>query len=538
MGNTESILPLHLVTSYHIKEVIDMQSELSQIKYWRDRHARFRQIVYEMTEEAKWLLTFAVWFTTHNTRHKAVTESRYYMIEPSTTTDVQFVDFIKLIQQYSRKFVCNKNEEPIIKFLGRCDREHFGFYLSLLSKEFPKTLPTAEVYDVLDLGCIDLQEIYGPIEILQTNFSELDYPVAVMLLPDPDYKLSVQSREPRRTFSYYQNEGKLKATKDLLVIDSKYISTPRYTLVGYSDILEVKVRRKQMERFILHPVDYFDTFKEFRMYLKGRKNAKTLPFKERIAKLKAFLDANYLRQISKTQIGYAENEQELAQQVAQLYPKEGAGYLVVTDNNTARTGKASAVPVRNTYGTIRDLWVDGDVPRGFHVWFNGGITQVPFDFSGANNALLNKPGYVNLKLLEFTYIKIGSLPIYIGKSIHWDRLQWKNYKHSSGAYIEKCVLCGGTDHPHKHQGLCRVCEINIRYYYGKYGRDSWITPSNSMKAKRFISGWESKLLNMMNASFKDCFLEAREDGCWRFRYDQARADHYQKYLDSKETNVS
>lgn len=515
-----------------------MQTELDQIKYWRDKHSRFRQAVYEMTEEARWLLTFAVWFTKHNSRHHAVAESRYYIIDPSHQTSVTFTDFVKLIQGYSRKFISSKNEEPLIKFLMKCDKEHFDFYLSLLSKTFTKTIPMAEVYDVLDLGCIDLQEIYGPIEILQTNFSELDYPVAVMMLPDPDYKLSVQSREPRRSLSYYQDEGKLKVTKDPLVIDSNYISTPRYTLVGYSDVVAVKVRRSQRERFIIYPVDYFDTFREFRLYLKGRKRANTTPFKERIAKLREFLDTNYLRQISKAQIGYAENEQELAQQVAQLYPKEGAGYLVVTDNNTARTGKASAVPVRNTYGTIRDLWVEEGIPMGFNVWFNGGIAQVSFDFSGANNAILNKPFYVNLKLLEFTYIKVGSLPIYIGKQIHWDKLQWKNYKHSSGVYIEKCVLCGGTDHPHKHQGLCRVCEINIRYYYRKHGKDTWITPSSAMRRKRFVSGWEPQLLNMMHASFKDCFLEAREDGCWRFRYDQARAEHYQKYLDSKETNVS
>lgn len=530
MERTEDIFPIELITSEHIQEVISTLTELSQIRYWKEKNSRFREKVPLLTEHSKWLLTFCVWFTEHNNRFLAVDCSRYYTIEPAREQSSSFMDFIKIIQQYNRKRVAPKNEIHLVKFLQGCDRVHFDFYLLLLSKSFTNSLPKTEVYDVLDVGTISLQEIYGPIELLQTSFSELMYPVAVRMLPDPDYKLIVQSREPRRTHSYYQTGCKLKVTKDLVSLDSKYINTPRYTVVGYTDVKQIQNRKKKEERTIIYPLDYFSTWKEYRGYVKTKTDKfKYTPFKERIENLKKFLADNYLRQFEKTPIGYAENEHELAQQIKELYPSEGNTFIVITDNNTARTGKAVAIPVTNTAGMIHSIWLDNGVPKGFEVWFNGHLNKVEFSFTGANNAILNSPDMVLNKMLGFMYARVGPLEVFVGKDILWEQLQWKAYRHKGIIYVEKCALCGGTDQPHKIDGLCRVCEINIRKYFTSYGVDNWITPSRKVHVKRCQSGWHPKILDVMKPSFQGHYIVAREDGCWKFVYDEERMSKYQEY---------
>lgn len=532
MDRTENILPIQLITAEHINDMILLQTELDNIRYWKDKDTRFIELVPTLSEESKWLLTFLVWFENHNNRFHSIDSSRYFAVEPLNKQKVSFADFIKVIQKYNRKKVNQKNEIHIVNFLQGCDRMHFDFYLSVLSKSFSKSLPKTEVYDVLDVGMINLQEIYGPIEILQTSFSELEYPVAVTMLPDPDYKLVVQAREPRRTLSYYQNGGKLVTTKDFITVDGQYISTPRYTVIGYSDVKLIQNRKKMEQRTVIYPLDFFPNWKEFRGYVKTKTDKfKYTPFKQRIENLKKFLDDNYLRQFVKTPIGYAENEQQLAEQIKELYPTEGYSFIVITDNNTARTGKAVAVPVTNTAGMIHSLWLEGDIPKGFKVWFNGVLNDIEFSFTGANNAILNNPEIVLNKMLGFMYARIGQLEVFISKQINWEQLQWKSNRVKGQIYIEKCALCGGTDSPHRLEGLCRICDINIRKYFNTYGPGVWIKPSRKMQIKRCKSGWASKILAVLKPSFKGHYIEARDDGCWQFRFDEERHAQYKEYFE-------
>lgn len=534
MERTASILPIQTITADHVSELVTLQDELSSIKYYKERHNAFRRLVPELSDRANWLITFAVWFCEHNSRFNKMDVSRYYSLQPTDIQQVTFYDFIKLIQKYNRKRVDHKNEIYIVKFLQGCDPVHFNFYLSLFSKTFIKSLPITEVYDVLDMGKIDLQDIYGAIEMLQTSFSELSYPVAITMLPDPDYKLVVQSREPRKTYSYYQHGSKLKVTKDLISLDAKMINTPRYTVIGYSDVKLLTNRKKMEQRTIIYPLDYFGTFKEYRGYVKTKTDRyQYTPFKERIENLKGFLHDNYLRQFVKTPIGFAETSSELIQELHRLYPRDGSTFVIVTDNNTARTGKAVAIPVTSTAGMIHSIWISEGIPKGFRVWFNGELHDVLFDFSGANGAILNDPAIVLNKMLEFVYIRIGTDEVFLSKHINWEQLQWKNSRIKSGAYIEKCALCGGTDQPHKLQGLCKVCEINIRKYFTNYGPGVWIPPSRRMSLKRGLSGWAPKILLACKPSFKGHYIEARDDGYWTFRFDEERVERYVAYLKKK-----
>lgn len=533
MERTADPLSINNVTSEHIQELSKLQGALKQIKYWKDRHNQFFSQAETLSEEGRWLLTFSVWFCEVNTRFNSIVESKYYTLEPKQTNESTFVDFIKLVQRYNRKYVTEGTEVHINRFLSLCDRSHFDFYLSLLSKNFTRTLPIPEVYNLLDMGCIDIQEIYGSIEMLHTSFSELSYPVSIMCIPDPDYRLSVFAREPKRTYSFFQNEGKLQYTKDIMTIDATFINTPRYTIVGYTDVRKIKHRRKTEEMITLIPLDYFDTFDEFRVYNKERRKGEVTEYKQRMINLKKFLDSNYTRQIHRTPMGFAETAEELTRQVFDLYPNEGSGYMVITDKDTARTGKSFAVPVMNTYGIIEDLWVDQGVARGFNVWFNGKLIQCPFPFTGANTTLLNSIDLVHQKMIEFTYIQLGDTPIYIGKRIDWEKIRWKNYRHKARICIEKCALCGGTESPHRRQGLCKACEMNIRTYYAKYGVDTWIPQTPKQRYKRFRSGWSYDMPMNIGLIFRDTFIEAREDGAWRFRWDAKRSEGYLKYLESK-----
>lgn len=531
MEPTTDLFSIYGIKEDDIKEIVKIQSELVPIRYWRDRQEHFSRRVRELEESTKSLLTFCVWFTMHNIRFKPVLASRYYTIKPSTVNEVDFIDFIKLIHKYNRKVVTATNEIHIIRFLQLCDQQHFEFYLSLISKDFTSTIPTTEVHNLLDLGIIDAEDIYGRIELLQTSFSELSYPVAVMLMQDPDYSLVVHAKEPRRTFSFYQNSGKMRATTDFLTTDKGFINTPRYTLVGYSNPRRIQHRRKTEDILDIYPIDYFDTFLEFRRYRRGSRKKPAVPFKERMLKLKQFLANNYTRQIHKEEIGIAETEKELVHRILELCPDKGAGYLVVTDKDTARTGKAHAIPVVSTYGIIQDIWVDEGVVKGFNLWFNGRLIQCPFEFKGANNSLLNNPELVHQKMLEVTSIRVGDNQIILGKEIQWEKVSWKPYRHKGIICVEKCAMCGGIETPHKRQGICNSCEASFKYYYSVHGTDVWIKETPSIRNKRLNSGWCPEMLTNINVQFKDAYVEARTDGSWRFRYDKERAERYQKFME-------
>ena len=530
MDRTEDILSICSIKPEHITEVVKLRNTMTEYRYQRDKQQQFRYEVSKLTPEGLWLLTFTVWVTKHNPRLRKVQESNFYTIDPAENNNTEFLDFVKILQVYSRKVVKSKNEIHLIKFLSNCDRFHYDFYLSLLAKTFTDPFPTADMYDVLDLGTIDLQEIYGYIEMLHTSFSDLTFPVSIMPLEDPDYKLSVFAREPSRTFSYYQNEGKLNVTRDILTTDAKFINTPRFTLIGYSDTKKIQHKRKVEEFLTIIPLDYFDTFKEFRAYVKGNRKYSVTDYRERMKKLQRFLDSNYTRQVIRMPRAFAENESELLEGIFKLCPDKGSGYIVFTDKDTARTGKAFAVPVMNTYGVIDSIWVQDGVPKGFNIWFNGKCIKCPFSFEGENNTLLNNVWMVHEKMLEFTYMRLGKTNVYIGRRIDWEKIRWKTYRHKGIQYVEKCALCGGTDTIHKRQGICNSCEQGMKHYYENFGVNVWIPATKMTRRKRLKSGWHYKMLENLNVIYRDSYVVARENGDWQFKWAEERAEKYKELL--------
>jgi hypothetical protein len=306
-------------------------------------------------------------------------------------------------------------------------------------------------------------------------------------------------------------DGALRTVDPLLPVDMQYIGSPRFTIAGYAK------PSPTTGRTILHPVDYFDTLKEFRHYLRA---SNAPPYPERIEKLRRFQQANLLTQITTDYIGLAHREEEVLPEVVKVMEGAAHEYIMLTDGNTLMTGQAHAVEVRSTCGIIDGFWgnpgvVDGE--NGFRVWFNGELFNVAFSFCGRNNSLLNNISLVRGKLLEFLYIKMGITRIGVGRKVLWDTPAWRPKRlRGSALRIEKCALCGDTKSRHARRGICQVCETNLYRFFAQYGPDFWITPASGMAGKRRRTAWEPSLLNAIKFRLHGHLLEAREDGCWRF----------------------
>jgi hypothetical protein len=521
------------ITEEHIQEVIAAHTELSETVYWKEKRKRFSFLVPGLSEEATWLLTFSVWFCVFNFRFNKVDESRFYNMPPQGVNKVAFTDFLKVIQHYNRLNITLRREKPLVEFLLRCDKSHYDFYMALMSKSFIKVLPLTEVQKVLDLDSIEVGDVYGPIQLLKTDFTDLEYPVAITSLATPVAPLSVSVKEASRYRSFQLQEGKFTKVPDAIFKDRPYINTPIYTLVGYADILQACRNKQVVETQLFYPVDYFDSLKQYHSHLRDLK-VPVPPFPERVGKLRKFLKDNYLTQIKSSYVGFAEKSSELLPEILKVVEDNEETYVVLSDKNTSKTGIAFAVDVRTTQGIIEDYWIAGGEALGFRVWFNGHLFNCTYNFSGRNSALLNNIHNTRNKPLKFVYIKVGEHLIGIGKEILWHTLPWRpRRRRFSAIRFEKCVLCGSADNAHTTQGLCAPCEINLRYHFARHEIGEWIEASRGMIIKRRRECWEPQMLNAAGVHFQGTYLEAREDGSWRFVEDAARKE---KYLEWKANN--
>lgn len=495
------------VKAGHIDEVIALHQEITSINYHKEKRKRFSLCVSNLSDEARWLLTFSCWFCLFNFRFKSIDESRYFSIPDRDDPEATFSDFLAVVRFFNRRKVTPSREGVLIRFLTRCTRAEKEFYLLLLSKGFTKGMPLMEIQTALDLGAINIQEIYGAPEVLQTGFSSLTYPVAITSIPSPELPLGVVSREPRSTFSLIGKGGELATSKPLVPVDLQYIKTPRFTVAGYT------APSPATGRNVFLPVDYFDTLKEFR---RCRNDQKVTPYPERIAKLRRFQESNLLTQISTNYTGLAYREEEVLPEVVKVMENTPYGFVALTDARTVLAGQSHVVEVRVGKGIIDSFWQNAGRVEGFFVWFNGELFPVSFSFCGPNNSLLNSIAPLKGKLFEFLYMKVGSTRIGVGRKVLWDTLPWRQKRlRGSDLHVEKCAMCGGTSR-HATRGICRVCEVNMGYYFTTYGPGAWVAPGPKMTRKRHMGVWEPSLLNAVEYSFKGHRLEAREDGCWRF----------------------
>lgn len=478
----------------------------------REKKRLIKAGVLALNAEETWFITFCVWFCLYNTRFKAIEDSKYYTVPASATNEATFADFLALIKIYQRRSVSPSREADLVKFLRMCSREMQDVWLLLLSKKFTVGLPIYEVQDSLDLGAIDIYEVYGAVEPLQTSFSALRYPVAISHFRAPDAPLYIFSRGGNHNTFYSLGAGGLVTEKNFLPEDSSWVTTPRFTIVGYLG--------EEGKRSIFHPIDYFSSIAEYRAYLRGEE---VTGLQDRVVKLREYQQYNLLTQTYAGYIGAADSEATLLDEIVKVVTAADPQYLILVDNNTSRTGEAHSVRAQRTVGIIEDYWVDSGEVKGFLVWFNGALTKVLMSFAGKNKALLHNITPMAGKLLSFCYVKLGKYKSYTGMEVLWGQKPWrpKRVRHST-LRVEKCALCGGTDVVHARRGICKGCDGNVHIYFKRYGVGEWIMPSRYMREKRELSAWEPTLLTVVDYHCRGHIVEAREDGCWRFRPEKTK----------------
>ena len=482
-----------------------------RVKYHQGKKKKFLEVVAKLSEEELWLMSFSCWFCIFNPRFISIDESKYYIFPEKETCEATFLDFIEVIQFYNRKKVTPSREGLLASFLMTCDRSAKDFYLSLLSKNYIKGLPLVEVQEVLRLDSISSHDIYGHMRELQTSFSDLKFPVAIVGIPSPDLPLCLHSREPHTTLSKVQQGDGWVNSESHLPVDSVYIKTPRYTLAGYVSTTE------NPKRSFFHPIDFFEARKEYIKYLKGEE---VTPFADRIVALRNFQKDNLLTQVSTGYIGFAHAPGEILPEVVAVMQENPNSYVVLVDKNTAATGNAHTVKVRIARGIIHDFWAENGAAKGYQLWFNGELFNCPFSFTGKNNSLLNNITPVKDKLFAFYYLKIGKTKIGVGQEILWGVKPWRAKRlRFSEMRIEKCALCGDSKAVHARRGICHTCECQLYTLFRHHGPNAWIQPAAITKRKRDEGCWESSLLNNVQYSHKGCLLVAREDGSWMFRED-------------------
>jgi hypothetical protein len=185
---------------------------------------------------------------------------------------------------------------------------------------------------------------------------------------------------------------------------------------------------------------------------------------------------------------------------------------------------------RVAHGVIESMWEENGEALGFNVWFNGSLRKVPYAFYGKDNSLLNYPAAANKHMLRFFYLTVGGEHYHIGKEIDWRTPIWrKNKVKGTSMRVEKCVLCGGTDHAHSCRGMCNSCQILCHYHHTKNGAGVWITPSPHMSKKRLVGCWEPELLNKLKCRHKGYLLKANDKGDWGFFEDEESMRHYKHW---------
>lgn len=497
---------LPAVSQEDILLVSDLHTEVTSIKYHRRKKDRFIELTQALPENAKWLLTFCCWNDLRNTRFTPIEASRYYAAPSAKTTTASFLDFIKVLQKFEHRKVVAKQEGTIINFLSKCDRKFQDFYLLLLSKKFIINLPKLEMNQELELADIKLEDVYAPIELLKTEFCNLSYPVTISGVNSLELQFRAVVKSDRTSTGriYDFKSGKYRQSSNLLGVDEKFIKAPKFAMSCFMS-----------DDKTLYPVDYFHSSEEFHAAKWGNPGAPE--FKERISNLHEFQRMNLLQKVSFGHVGFAENEEQLWSEIHKVTDSVDYKYLLFTDQNTIRNGRSFAVEPRRTVGIIEELWVEDGEAKGFIIHFNGKLSKCTFSFVGKNNAILNSPKVAWRKLIEFIHIQIGDFIYLSGYKIHW---RTKPFRAGTmgGTVYEKCCLCGNPHTRHKNRGVCHDCECNLYKYFRKYGVNQWIQPKNVMKRKRYKSCWVPYLLNCCctHEHMGLYYLEAREDGCWRF----------------------
>lgn len=485
------------VTEEDVDRIIELTTELQSIRYIPARKKALASAIEGMAPTEKWLLTLLCWHCLFNSKFKAIDADRLCLYEPPSKNDVTFQDFLEFLRRHKGINISPSREKPLLKLLAGCDLSHRSFYLSLMTKQWINFFPVVEVQTLLDLDSISGEKVYGELEYLKTSFSNLSYPVSLRKVSSKKLTPYLTVKEPLASMLLVGKEYKRIKMTEQVKLDLKLSTTPRFVTAGFFD------------EDTYYPTDYFSSWEECAEYMEGDDAA---TYSYRLSNLNSFLDRSILVYSDSTKAILADNEQSMFDAINKL-AKEGTTDILVSDVNSTRTGESYRLVGRSATGIIEE--VD---ETSVSLWFNGKLLKCAYKFEGKEQALLASPEVLKNKVMEFYFVNVGNTEYCFGKGIGWHLPRWRERRlRSSKIWIDKCAMCGSTKHKHANRGVCKSCEANLYYYFVRYGVDTWIQPSPQMASKRYLSVWESSILNIVEYKYKETTLESREDGCWRFK---------------------
>ena len=516
---------LNNVTNETILEVLSFVNTIKSDKFYPRRKQRFCQLSIKLSEEARFLFTWACNFSLFNSRFYAIDISKYHTVRIEDENKTTFKEFVCIVKDLQGKRITATREKPVIEFISRCDKQFLSFYTMLLERTFHLNLPHTDLQNLFDLDEIDLDDTYAILKPLDGS-TGLNFPVAITKISNLSSIFMLHSQISngttwRRTLV---NGKPLRLKTKTLDKQKEFLKTPAFTIAGYLDA-DLKIpkqkykRNKTIESLSLTPTDFFKSYNEYSRYYAGLPSP---TFKERIQRLNKFLTSNFTTQIADNYVGFATDETELVIEVRKvLGGNTDPTFVLLTDNESAKTNKIHAVETVLVQTIIDDYWVHEGSVLGFLAWHNGRSNSVSFSFSGKNNVLLNSINLVKGKVLQAIYVNCDSSKVYVGTEIKFAAKSWRVRPiMGTDILLSACAMCGSGEYNHMVGGLCKTCYNNLNYYYESYGPDADIKPSKIMAKKRRASGWEYSLLNLVNFRYKGTYIECIEDGQWKFRSDE------------------
>lgn len=498
------------IKAEHIIEVLALIDEVSAVKYQAHKKREFLIQVEALSAHGKWLLSFCYWHCLFNPRFKHVDETAYFGT-PTENSNSSFLDFIGVLRHYDRVKVTPRRAAALGKFISGVDTIYREFYLGLIGGTLINDLPQHEAQQMLDIDDIISEEIYS-VTALHSSFGTLTYPIALRSISDESSPV-LGGVTKKSTGVWYHGD------KPSIARDVKFSSWPQFSLTGFN------VCGK------FYPTDCF-TPTSWADYSRGRTHP--APYGDRLDLLCNFLTHNLITEMDDQSPELLHSEDDLEYALRCIIPKTGPTRLLLTDSRSSYTGEARTLDVSTAQGVIDKLWVVDGKPTGLEVWFNGEVRNIPYEFEGTEQAILTAHERLIDQPFRFYRILVNTEEILIGQTILWDAKKWRPKRmKKSRIWIEKCALCGCTDQKHASRGVCKSCEINLRYHFEKHGIEKSIRPSAVMRRSRLASCWSPTLLNACDVTHQGYLVLASKEGNFAFVKNDTTMANYLKQKEKR-----
>lgn len=538
-----------------LKEVMFLVKETKKIKSYKERKVFISSGIPTLSPKAKYLFAVFLYHSLFNSRWVPVDITNYFTLPLDTHNRATVEDFIELLRHYEKKKVRLTKDSKLFKFIKKCNRGAFKFFSELLERRLQDSLPITECQDLLDLESISLEDIYTPEERIYELMEDLVYPVAVSKVSTLNAEPKIYSKSLGRVLEYKIRENGIKVgshIKASLVGGCIVSDYPKFVLAGIRTKIEdenkklkpVNTRRKNRKtkaakirgentKYEFHPFDCFESVDIFKKYAAG---VEVTPYGERVAKLQEILRDNYVFGIEDNYVGFANNEQELRDEISKLLAKDQNGYLLFADENSSRTLKLHAKECARINTVIEEAWIEEEEVKGFVIWHNAVKHKVELDVGKLYPSLLKSLDLAKRKVLKCVYFRINDRPYYFPIEIDWKAKPWTPKGIRNEIILTACAVCGGDDYANDVGGICRSCSMNIYQILAKHGEDTWIPQTGPQNKKRKATGWHYTVMNLVKPRFQKYYLEAKEGGAWKFRPDPEAKAEYERNIATQKWN--